>query len=48
MQRKIDLFNQCEISYEKFSEIFQGWSAYAKWANSYNLVNNLLKNSFLI
>ena len=38
--RKIILFNKGEISADKFSEIFQGWSAYASWANSYNLVKN--------
>ena len=26
-----------EISKEKLIEIFQGWNAYAKWADSYNL-----------
>ena len=42
IKRKIDLFNKGEISKEKFSEIFQGWNAYAKWGNSYKLINNLL------
>ena len=37
MKRKIKLFNQGKISKEKFSEIFQGWKAYASWADSYNL-----------
>jgi len=37
MERKINLFNQGKISYEKLFEIFQGWNAYAKWANSYRL-----------
>ena len=40
--RKIILFNKGEISADKFSEIFQGWKAYAKWGNSYKLINNLL------
>ncbi|MFH1365303.1 MAG: RNA-directed DNA polymerase [archaeon] len=30
-------FKKEEISKEKVLEIFQGWNAYAKWANSYNL-----------
>ena len=42
MQRKIDLFNNGEISYEKFFESFQGWNAYAKWANSHNLIKKLI------
>ena len=25
------------ISHEKILEIFQGWNAYAKWANSFKL-----------
>ena len=42
MKRKIELFNQRDISQEKFSEIFQGWNAYAKWGDSYNLINKML------
>lgn len=41
--RKIQLFNQKEISYEKFIEIFQGWKAYADWSNNHKLVNNLIR-----
>jgi retron-type reverse transcriptase len=37
MQQKIQLFNERKISYGKFFEIFQGWNAYAKWANTYKL-----------
>lgn len=47
MQRKINLFNKEELSYEKFSEIFHGWSAYVKWGNSYNLIKKLLNNQIL-
>jgi len=36
MIRKIELFNEDQISYEKFFEIFQGWNAYAKWADVLN------------
>jgi len=46
MKRKIELFNQRDISQEKFSEIFQGWSAYAKWGDSYNLINKMLLQYF--
>jgi len=43
MQRKINLFNKGEISYEKLFEIFQGWNAYAKWSNSHKLIDKLIK-----
>ena len=42
MQRKINLFNNREISYEKLFESFQGWNAYAKWSNNYKLNKKLL------
>ena len=44
MERKIKLFNTGEIDSKKFCEIFQGWQAYAKWANSYKLTNKIIKN----
>jgi len=43
IRNKIDLFKKGEISYEKFIESFNGWYAYAKWANSYNLAGKLIK-----
>ena len=42
MKIKIELFNNREITKEKFIEILQGWQAYAKWANSYKLMNKFL------
>lgn len=42
MEDKIKMFNSGKISFEKFLEVFQGWSAYAKWANTYKLMNKLL------
>ncbi|GBE19770.1 reverse transcriptase [archaeon BMS3Abin17] len=48
MRRKIRLFNQGKISYSKFLEIFQGWQAYAKWANSYKLIDGLIKKEIKI
>lgn len=42
MERKIRLFNQNEIFYEKFFEIFQGWNAYAMWADSHKEINRLI------
>ena len=37
IQRKIILFSNKRTSAEKMSGIFQGWNAYAKWANTFNL-----------
>ena len=37
MERKISNFTNNEINKEKMAEIFQGWNAYAKWADSYGL-----------
>ena len=31
IQRKINLFNEDKINFEKFEEILQGWGAYADW-----------------
>jgi hypothetical protein len=41
MKRKIELFKEGLLDKEKLEEIFQGWNAYAKWANSYNLRRKL-------
>jgi len=43
MRTKIKRYEKGEISQDKFNEIFQGWSAYANWANSYNLIQNIIK-----
>jgi hypothetical protein len=43
MKRKIELFKQDSMNEEKFLESFQGWNAYAKWANSFNLRTNFSK-----
>lgn len=37
MERKIGHLANGEIPIGKMSEIFQGWNAYAQWADSYNL-----------
>ena len=37
MERKIKLFNENLIVKDKLLESFQGWQAYAKWADSYKL-----------
>jgi len=39
---KIKQLKNNKISREKFKETFEGWSAYAKWANSYRLRERLL------
>jgi len=44
MMKKIKLFGSGEISSEKFLEIFQGWSAYAKLANSYIIWNRIFES----
>ena len=37
MERKIYLALKKKSSPEKLIEIYQGWQAYAKWANTYKL-----------
>ena len=37
MKNKIRRFSLGKIAPEKMAEIFQGWNAYAKWADSYKL-----------
>ena len=43
MRNKIEKFSLEGISKDKIEEIFQGWSAYSKWANNYNLTSRMLK-----
>ncbi len=43
IKRKISFFKEGLIGEDKFNEMFQGWNAYAKWANSYNLKKKLIK-----
>jgi retron-type reverse transcriptase len=44
MKRKIERFKQGLLSKDKLLESFQGWNAYAKWANSFRLRRKLLIN----
>jgi len=37
MENKIRFFIDGKLNKEKFAESFQGWQAYAKWANTFNL-----------
>jgi retron-type reverse transcriptase len=43
MLSKIYKYKNGEIQHNKLIESFQGWQAYAKWANTYKLRNRLLK-----
>jgi len=43
MKSKISKFADGEVNKEKTAEIFQGWNAYAKWADSYNLRLKILE-----
>ena len=43
MQEKIKQYKEGKITESKLNEIYQGWTAYAKWANPYKLQNNLIK-----
>ena len=42
MLKKIDSYKNTTISNEKILESFQGWQAYAKWANTIKLRKNIL------
>jgi len=44
IERKIGLFGKGYISYEKFLESFNGWNAYAKWANTHSLIDSLVRS----
>ena len=37
IRKKVELFSKNKITYKKMTEIFQGWQAYAKWANTFGL-----------
>lgn len=43
IDRKIKKFSCKEINNNKIVEIFQGWNAYAKWADSFELIKKLQK-----
>jgi len=42
------MYKKEEISKEKIFESFQGWNAYAKWTNSYNLREDIARRISLI
>jgi RNA-directed DNA polymerase len=37
MEKKIMKFEKGETSFRKLTESYQGWQAYARWANTYKL-----------
>lgn len=46
MLRKIESLKQKEVSYTKLMESFQGWQAYAKWANTFKLRRNIVEEMY--
>ena len=48
MKNKIRSYKEGIITKDKITESFQGWQAYAKWANTYKLRKNLKKNLKLL
>ncbi|MFH1431242.1 MAG: reverse transcriptase domain-containing protein [Nanoarchaeota archaeon] len=43
---KIEQHKKGELSKEKILESFQGWNAYAEWANSYKLRREIVKKIY--
>ena len=43
---KVDKYHEGEINEEKILEIFQGWNAYANWANTLRLRRNIVKKIY--
>jgi retron-type reverse transcriptase len=44
---KVENYKKGKISKEKLLEIFQGWNAYAKWANSFELRGRVVKKIYV-
>ena len=45
---KIEQYKNRDMTYTKLTESFQGWQAYAKWANTYELRKNIYKRIILL
>jgi RNA-directed DNA polymerase len=45
---KIKQYQEGELGKEKLLESFQGWNAYAKWANSYKLRRRIVKEIYTL
>ncbi len=43
IRKKIESFSIGKVDYYKITETFQGWQAYAKWANTFKLRKNIVK-----
>ena len=48
MEHRINQFKNGERGLEKLEQIFQGWQAYAKWANTYKLRKKIFSQSLNI
>ena len=48
MRRKIGNLKNDRISYWELMESYQGWQAYVKWANSFNLRKDILKEIYKV
>jgi len=46
MHVKVRKYKEDEISYDKIMESFQGWNAYAKWADSFGVRREILKKIY--
>ena len=43
MLKRIDKFSEGQIPYLRLMKSFEGWNAYVKWSNSYNIRKDILK-----
>ena len=46
MFRRVEEYKENKITKEKLLEIFQGWNAYAKWANSFKLRKQIVRKIY--
>lgn len=46
MLRKVNFYKEGKISKVEMLEIFQGWNAYAKWANTFKLRKNVVQKIY--
>lgn len=44
MQRKMNLYWKGDLPFQELWKSFEGWNAYAKWSDSYNLRKRLIKD----
>jgi len=48
MKKKIKDFSDAKRGYKEMMEIYQGWQAYAKWANTHKLRKEIVKEIYKI